>query len=306
LTEASARAFFKAVAVVLRAHVDEARFLRSVIPANFENYIKFRCKTISLNPFFEVIKCEYLDDSWRSIAIWDKLQLDVSRAAGLQNDLIGLERDLMDGEQLNAVIVLLRASGVESSRADNAPLSHHANFVADEHNKSVALSLDSMGEICLAASSAPHETFIAVVSVARHILLLADTHLKWCSAAKRYQIEVAPELTTPRTPSPSSDSQLVHSVDIYHGLPLYPDNPEREGLTALVAGGTGLSGYHMVRVLASSRRWKKVVCLSSRSPPANFFAELGDDADHVEHLAVDLLAEPSEIARRLAERLSTV
>ncbi|KAK0614751.1 hypothetical protein B0T14DRAFT_313288 [Immersiella caudata] len=289
LPDDSFRAFFKAIVVVFHAHAEEARFIRGAIPGDLSTYMQFRCRTISLNPFFEVIKCKYLPPEWKSAPVWDNLQMQVSRAAGLQNDLIGLERDMEEGEPLNAVIVLLRSAGFQK-------------------NKSVALALDAVADICLAASAAPRETFMAVASVMRHIVSLADTHLKWCSTAKRYQVKVLHSSDSPPPPAPSktqSNTQIVRSVGICHGLPTYPGDAD-EGLTALVTGATGLSGYHMVQVLSASRRWKKIICLGSRPPPSNFFAGLGDSAGRVEHLAVDFRSESFEIARRLSDKVSQV
>ncbi|KAK0650023.1 hypothetical protein B0T16DRAFT_389965 [Cercophora newfieldiana] len=311
LSEANARVFFKAVVAVFRAHIEEARFMRGAVPADIPTYMRFRSQTISLNPFFEVIKSEYLTPEWRALAAWDKLQHEVSSAAGLQNDLIGLERDMDQGEPLNAIVVLLRASGVQVSAAmtDKTLLANLVQFVAEKHNQSVALALDSVADIFLAAGNAPRENFRGIASVVRHIVSLADTHLKWCSAAKRYQAKVVPDLSSARPlPSSNLDSkcQIVRSVGIFHGLPVYPKHEGDEGMTAIVAGATGLSGYHMVRVLVASRRWKRILCLGSRSPPADFFAGLGGGADRVEHAVVDFQADPSEIARRVAERVSSV
>jgi hypothetical protein len=310
LSRDSFRAFFKAISVVFHAHIEESRFIQGMVPGGLPTYMQFRTQTISLNPFFEVIKCEYLDAEWESSPIWDDLQMHVSRAAGLQNDLIGLERDMKEGEPLNAVIVLLRTAGShDNNLVDDALLADSVNSIAENHNQSVALALDGVGDICLAASAAPRETFSAVASVTRHIVSLADTHLRWCSTAKRYNANISQKsISTTALASVSSepDSHTVRSVGIYHGLPTYPESNTDTSLTALVTGATGLSGYHMVRALASSRRWKTIVCLGSRPPPANFFADLGDGADRVEHLAVDFRTDPSEIARCLSERISKV
>lgn len=100
---------------------------------------------------------------------------------------------------------------------------------------------------------------------------------------------------------------VIQSDGIFHGLPTY-DSSGLQPQTALVAGATGLSGYHMVRVLAASpQRWSKIYCLSSRPPPDNFFADLGDDGlGRVEHLQVDFLSEPPQIAGRLKEKIQRV
>ncbi|CAH0047652.1 unnamed protein product [Clonostachys solani] len=99
---------------------------------------------------------------------------------------------------------------------------------------------------------------------------------------------------------------IVYSNGIFHGLPTYPSTPDTQNLTALVAGATGLSGYHMVKVLAASQRWKKIYCLSSRPPPENFFADLGAGSEKVEHVTIDFLRQPTQIAECLSDRIKHV
>lgn len=104
-----------------------------------------------------------------------------------------------------------------------------------------------------------------------------------------------------------ASSQLVQSHGPFQGLPTYPQLTEFSNLTAIITGANGMSGYHMVRVLASApERWSKIYCLSRRSPPDNFFEDLGEGAKRVEHIPVDFLGEESEIAGRLRERIQKV
>lgn len=326
LSRASGHAFFQAVCLVLRGHVDEVRFLQGRIPNSLQNYMNIRSRTISLNPFFEVIKTEYLTaEADRSFAgAWEQLQLEVSRAAGLQNDLIGLERDLENGEKLNAVIVLMRAlgGGKNIHEPDEALLSRCIALINVEHNKTVARCLEHAAQINQAADHAPPESSIAMSRVARHILLMCETHLKWCASAKRYQTRDGGQrqhkmdeglsllehrrLDSDASSQESRSSQVVHSNGIFHGLPAFPDLPESCNLTALVTGATGVSGYNMVKVLAASNRWSKIYCLSSRPPPENFFSDLGDAAHRVEHLMIDFLDDPAQISHRLNEHVPHV
>ncbi|CAH0004480.1 unnamed protein product [Clonostachys byssicola] len=99
---------------------------------------------------------------------------------------------------------------------------------------------------------------------------------------------------------------VVHSNGIFHGLPTYPSTEGTQNLTALVAGATGLSGYHLVKVLAASQRWTKIYCLSSRLLPQNFFLDLGDGSGKVEHVAIDFLRQPAEIAECLSGTIKDV
>jgi hypothetical protein len=58
-----------------------------------------------------------------------------------------------------------------------------------------------------------------------------------------------------------------------------------------------ISGYHMLRVLAEApSRWTKIYCLSRRPP-----AIPGGLPVNAEHIALDFLKEPQEIAKVLKE-----
>ena len=82
----------------------------------------------------------------------------------------------------------------------------------------------------------------------------------------------------------------VQSKGIFHGLPTYPSS--LSNLTAIVTGANGISGYHMVRVLAAApERWSKIYCLSRRPPPKNFYTDLGEGSERVEHVSVDFLGD---------------
>ncbi|KAL6707680.1 hypothetical protein ACN47E_003801 [Coniothyrium glycines] len=93
-----------------------------------------------------------------------------------------------------------------------------------------------------------------------------------------------------------SNTQIVQSNGIYHGLPVYPSS--LKGLTAIITGANGISGYYMLRVLAQDpERWTKIYCLSRRPPV------LPDGLPkNAEHIALDFLKQPEEIASVLKEK----
>jgi len=83
-------------------------------------------------------------------------------------------------------------------------------------------------------------------------------------------------------------SQQVFSRGIYHGLPTF----EQKGLTAIITGANGISGYYMLKVLAQSpERWTKIYCLSRRPPLV-----AGGLPKNAEHIALDFLKDPQAIA----------
>lgn len=102
-------------------------------------------------------------------------------------------------------------------------------------------------------------------------------------------------------------TQVVQSHGPFQGLPTYPDNEGLSNLTAIVTGANGMSGYHMVRVLAAApERWSRIYCLSRRPPPSNFFGDLGEGARRVTHIPVDFLADTAEIADKLKSVIEKV
>ncbi|KAF9883242.1 hypothetical protein FE257_003836 [Aspergillus nanangensis] len=89
-------------------------------------------------------------------------------------------------------------------------------------------------------------------------------------------------------------SIALQSKSIYHGLPVLPS--ESKSLTAIVTGANGISGDHMLRVLCESpERWTKIYALSRRPPNGAWPAQ-------VEHVSLDLLASPEDLAKQLEIR----
>jgi nucleoside-diphosphate-sugar epimerase len=90
--------------------------------------------------------------------------------------------------------------------------------------------------------------------------------------------------------------QQVHSCGIYHGLPVFPLSIKN--LTAIITGANGISGAYMLKVLSQSpQRWSKIYCLSRRPPLIP-----GGLPSNVEHIALDFLKDPDEIADVLKEK----
>lgn len=93
-----------------------------------------------------------------------------------------------------------------------------------------------------------------------------------------------------------SGIQQVQSHGIYHGLPVFDSS--LKGLKAIITGANGISGQHMVRVLAQApERWSKIYCLSRRPP-----AIPGGVPDNAEHIPLDFLKSPEEIAKALKDK----
>lgn len=91
----------------------------------------------------------------------------------------------------------------------------------------------------------------------------------------------------------------LHTNGIFKNLPTF--SPEIQGLSAIVTGANGISGFFTLRVLLQSpQRWRKVWTLSRRPPTPEMMALLTpEQRSRVEHVAVDFLEAPEAIANVL-------
>lgn len=180
--------FLQAACRVLSAQIEEFRFLGERIPNDLSNYMDIRRQTMGLSPFFEVIKSRFLPAKWRWYHAWDKLQEDVSLTTGLQNDLVGLERDLERGEPMNAVVVLMKGEGWTGEAPPDQEMFYRCVArVVDEHNRSAERVRAHVAQIYQAGDGTLPE---AVRDVVGHMTLFCETHLKWCISSKRYMVEI--------------------------------------------------------------------------------------------------------------------
>ncbi|KAK5168807.1 uncharacterized protein LTR77_006116 [Saxophila tyrrhenica] len=94
----------------------------------------------------------------------------------------------------------------------------------------------------------------------------------------------------------------LQNKGIYRNLPSF--SPDIKGLTAIVTGANGISGFHTMRaLLGSPERWKKVWAASRRPPPKEMMALLTEDQrSRVEHVACDFLSSGEEIAKQLKDK----
>ncbi|KIW77863.1 hypothetical protein Z517_07696 [Fonsecaea pedrosoi CBS 271.37] len=98
----------------------------------------------------------------------------------------------------------------------------------------------------------------------------------------------------------SSSQYPVRNVGIYHNLPQF--DPQLTGLTALITGANGISGFNTLRALLQSpQRWSRIYTLSRRPIPPEMMKLLPADVhNRIHHISCDLLqSDPGEIATLL-------
>ncbi|KAF4983017.1 hypothetical protein FDECE_17397 [Fusarium decemcellulare] len=98
----------------------------------------------------------------------------------------------------------------------------------------------------------------------------------------------------------SSAFPLRHS-GIYRNLPSF--DPNLKGLTALVCGATGISGFHAIRgLLDTPERWGRVYALSRKPISESQLALLEpSQRERIKHVSVDLMSSPGQITLALKD-----
>jgi NAD(P)-dependent dehydrogenase (short-subunit alcohol dehydrogenase family) len=96
-----------------------------------------------------------------------------------------------------------------------------------------------------------------------------------------------------------SEAYPLRNIGIYHNLPTF--DPSIKGLTAMITGANGISGFATLRALLDSPdRWSKIYAISRRPPPKEMMELLtADQRSRVEHIASDFLKTPEEIAEAI-------
>jgi len=99
-----------------------------------------------------------------------------------------------------------------------------------------------------------------------------------------------------------SEALPRYNNGIFKSLPTF--SPEIKGLTAIVTGANGISGFGTMRVLLESpKRWSKIYTLSRKPPPPEMMELLtSEQRDRVEHVNVDFLGKPEDIANAMKEK----
>lgn len=99
----------------------------------------------------------------------------------------------------------------------------------------------------------------------------------------------------------SSQNYPLRQIGIYHNLPTF--DPNIKGLTAIVTGANGISGFYTMRALLDSpERWSKIYTLSRR-PPSDALMNMltQEQRSRVKHVACDFLQPAETIAKAIKD-----
>ncbi|OQE17815.1 hypothetical protein PENFLA_c023G05479 [Penicillium flavigenum] len=133
LSEAAAKGFFYEIDKVFNGFVEEIGFRQGHTIRDLERYMEIRTRTIGVAPFFALIRSELPPSDYPDDFV--AVQKAMNMAVGLQNDLIGLEKDLENGELLNAVLVAMEQQEEEGKEKD---LAEAVEAICALHNQNIA------------------------------------------------------------------------------------------------------------------------------------------------------------------------
>lgn len=96
-----------------------------------------------------------------------------------------------------------------------------------------------------------------------------------------------------------SEKLPLRQIGIYHNIPDYDSSIK--GLTAIITGANGISGFGTLRALLDApHRWTKIYALSRRPPPEQMMGLLtAEQRSRVQHVACDFLDSGEKIAEAL-------
>ncbi|OJJ42377.1 hypothetical protein ASPZODRAFT_170177 [Penicilliopsis zonata CBS 506.65] len=157
---------------------------QSFLPSDLSTYLAIRTRTIGVAPFFALIERTELPPN--CLDLISDIQNDINLITGLQNDLIGLEKDIENGEMMSAINFVGDGIPIYKKGSEIGDITEAVSHIYSIHNQAVFRAIDKFKQ--LSEIAGPHAS--SALDVARAQLTLAETHLKWCTSSKRYQAQV--------------------------------------------------------------------------------------------------------------------
>lgn len=186
LREPTYRKVVQSAGVVFGGIVAEMPFrAKASAPESIDEYMTIRTRTIGIAPLATLLASEHLDDEHVKSSALRALEKEVYALVGLQNDVLGLEKDLRTGEMMNFVVV---DSGIDLSSSEvmtedgRSKVRGGVAHLVVYHNERLQLAKRLRKVI----SSRPEEN--GEREVAEGLYLLTATHFYWASAARRYRV----------------------------------------------------------------------------------------------------------------------
>jgi hypothetical protein len=171
---------FAAVRETLLGQRQELRY-RQQRCTSMRRYRKIRRLSIGIMPFFVVLERQLSGTRDESSAALGRLKHLVVSVIILQNDLVGLAKDIKEGESMNSLLVMARPKRNDAGDLDMyRKLTSAAKIAEREHNLTVCQAIATAQSIFESARSS-NESRLAGM-----ILSFSHHHLKWAMHTRRY------------------------------------------------------------------------------------------------------------------------
>ena len=180
-------AFFSTLLTVL-IDLEEEQHVRQSPHPSTQSYLKARAKSMCMPPFMFLLQAERMTQAPKvSSQDLQKLQKLLFQLVGLQNDLLGLPRDISKNDPMNYIIISAKESGLSSqATADLKQLDRFVGEAVTLHNQ---LSWEAEKLFAHIQQTGNAED----IMFAESIMVFVETHACWMAACRRFTVEGDPE-----------------------------------------------------------------------------------------------------------------
>ncbi|KAL1635310.1 hypothetical protein SLS56_001733 [Neofusicoccum ribis] len=177
LGHGSAIAMLRDVKACLEGQMDELRY-RSSPCTSLQEYSRIRHRSIGAMPFLTLAALQLAhDSSAKANRFLVSLKELVVSIVFLQNDLVGLEKDLKEDVSMNAFMVMRQSRG-----SPTIPTSEDLAELAAQHNALVSKAL------FMYRRNAGQDGSDTYTLAATSIISFIETHLTWARKSRRYDV----------------------------------------------------------------------------------------------------------------------
>ncbi|KAK3064474.1 hypothetical protein LTS18_006888 [Coniosporium uncinatum] len=169
-------------------------YLRSQGKVDGDAYLEVRTRTWGLAPFFTLLAAcnntttaDTLDGccAGKSGAMMEELEGCVKVAVGVQNDLVGLEKDIRTKDSMNYVLVSAAAAATTTVSKDDVKSVDDVKMgierAVEVHDRAVEMATSLLAEI-------EREGGEAETGCARQLVAFVGRHFEWAVGSRRYKM----------------------------------------------------------------------------------------------------------------------
>jgi hypothetical protein len=163
---------------VFAAMSEEIHFRRQM-DCDMRKYLSIRVLTIGLTPLFNLLRVS-MGHSGQPSQNLDLLDQGVHLIVGLQNDIVGVQKDVVTREWMNYAVVYAKYHGDIKSGERLELVEEGMQKAVDSHNVAMELVMEYWEAIVEGGDAKE-------IQVALSLLVFVAEHFKWATRSKRYK-----------------------------------------------------------------------------------------------------------------------